>query len=553
MAPLVLTVLLCPLFLGALGSGQEDSHPYVETQYGKLRGKTVSVKETNRKVHAFTGVPFAKPPVGSLRFAVPEPPESWSSVKEAQDHAPLCLQSLTVLEQMSSFFNMSLTLPPLSEDCLYLNIYTPADREKDSKLPVMVFIHGGGLRSGGAGMFEGSALSAYENVVVASIQYRLGFLGFFSTGDEQAQGNYGFLDQVAALKWIQENIVNFGGDPNLVTIFGESAGGISVSILLVSPLSKGLFHRAIAESGVALIPQLLADKPQDLTMNQKIVSNVSACDSASLLDCLKDKTGDEISKISGSLNHIYFPGRVDGKFIPKPVVELLTEKAVAAVPFIIGVNNHEFGYIIPMGLNIKGLEDGMSRDHAQQILRNNPLLSIPPEILPLVMNEYFGNTTDPLKIRDNFLDLGGDVMFVVPSISTAAYHREAGVPVYFYEFQHRPSVFKDIKPDYVKADHADELFFVVGGPFLDKGTMFAGPDTEEEKTLSKAVMKYWANFARNGDPNGPGLIQWPQYDQNESYLQININPSAAHKLKAEKYAFWTKILHQKSLTVSQDN
>ncbi|CAJ0965795.1 unnamed protein product [Ranitomeya imitator] len=142
---LLLTLLLTPL---VLGSGQEDVQPQVETQYGKLRGKILSVKETSKKVHGFYGVPFAKPPVGSLRFASPEPPESWSFVREAQEHAALCLQSLRVLEQMARVFKTSPALPPLSEDCLYLNIFTPADREKDTKLPVMVFIHGGGLRSG---------------------------------------------------------------------------------------------------------------------------------------------------------------------------------------------------------------------------------------------------------------------------------------------------------------------------------------------------------------------------------------------------------------------
>ncbi|PIO25074.1 hypothetical protein AB205_0164110, partial [Aquarana catesbeiana] len=225
-------------------AGGEDGRPLVGTRYGKLHGKTVTVKETDRQVHAFYGVPFAKPPVGPLRFAASGPPESWNG------------------------------LPPTSEDCLYLNVFTPADRGQNAKLPVMVFIHGGGLIMGGAMMFEGSALSAYENVIIVSIQYRLGIMGFLSSGDSQAPGNYGFLDQVEALRWVQENIANFGGDPDSVTIFGESAGGVSVSALVLSPLAKGLFHRAIAESGVAILPGLVAKSAEEASFVQNVSPNV---------------------------------------------------------------------------------------------------------------------------------------------------------------------------------------------------------------------------------------------------------------------------------------
>ncbi|XP_018431316.1 PREDICTED: cocaine esterase-like, partial [Nanorana parkeri] len=264
---------LCCLLLAGLCAGGEDGRPLLSTRYGKLRGKTVTAKAADRTVHAFYGVPFAKPPVGPLRFAASGAPENWNGVREATEHPPMCVQDPAIMKNLIDVFKAKFVIPPTSEDCLYLNVFTPGDRGQDAKLPVMVFIHGGALVMGAAMMFEGSALSAHENVVVVSIQYRLGILGFFSSGDSQAAGNYGFLDQVEALRWVKENIADFGGDPDSVTIFGESAGGVSVSALVLSPLAKGLFHRAIAESGVAIMPGLIARSVGETSF----VRNVSLC------------------------------------------------------------------------------------------------------------------------------------------------------------------------------------------------------------------------------------------------------------------------------------
>ncbi|XP_063801972.1 fatty acyl-CoA hydrolase precursor, medium chain-like isoform X3 [Pseudophryne corroboree] len=245
----------------AAAFGQEEDRPLVVTQYGKLRGKTVAVKETDRTVHAFYGVPFAKPPVGPLRLASPEPPEPWGSVREATEQPPMCLQNVEIAKQLMKTLKDRITLPPVSEDCLYLNIFSPADREQNASSPVMVFIHGGGLVMGAGLMFQDAALSAYENVTVVSIQYRMGLMGFLSSGDQKLPENYGFLDQMQALRWVQGNIADFGGDPNSVTIFGESAGGMSASALMVSPLAKG--HRPIPESGVATMPGLIANSVKE--------------------------------------------------------------------------------------------------------------------------------------------------------------------------------------------------------------------------------------------------------------------------------------------------
>ncbi|NXJ73188.1 SASB hydrolase, partial [Trogon melanurus] len=228
--------------------------PEVVTKYGRVRGYQFKVDAAERSVNVFLGLPFAKPPVGPLRFSEPQPPEPWKGVRDATSYPPICLQEKLLGQFTMDFFSMRKEniLLQMSEDCLYLNVYTPISTEKQEKLPVFVWIHGGGLTFGDASSYDGSALAALDNVVVVAIQYRLGIIGYFSTGDKYARGNWGYLDQVAALQWIQENIIHFGGDPGSVTIAGESAGGVSVSALILSPLAKGLFHKAISESGTAI-------------------------------------------------------------------------------------------------------------------------------------------------------------------------------------------------------------------------------------------------------------------------------------------------------------
>ncbi|XP_044128878.1 fatty acyl-CoA hydrolase precursor, medium chain-like [Bufo gargarizans] len=544
MAILPHILLLSPFILTVIATGQNDKRLLVTTKYGQLRGVTVPVKETSRVIDAFFGVPFARPPVGPLRFANPEPPEPWSSVRDASEFPPMCLQIKDIMDDIAKYYESSFKMPRTSEDCLYLNVFTPADRDKQSKLPVMVFIHGGGLLFGAASMHDGSALSAYENVVVVSIQYRLGIPGFFSTGDEQLPGNYGLLDQVAALRWVQENIADFGGDPTSVTIFGESAGAISVSFLVLSPLAKGLFHRAIAESGAVTMPNFVVSNSEDLLYYQNIVAKTSGCDLSSIADCLRKKSEEELLSITKEMGILFLPACVDGVFLPKPVKGIMADKEGNKVPLLIGFNNHEFGWEALQMVNVTGITEGMTRETVMQKLQTH-ILGLSPDVLPLVTDEYLGDTTDPLEIRDRFLDLCGDVMFVIPAFKIAKYHRDMGLPVYVYEFQHPTSLLARVRPDYVKADHGDELVFVFGGPFLRDTVFFAGPATPEEKVLTRKVMKYWANFARTGNPNSPDLTTWPQYGAEEHYMEINLQPTSSSKLKEDKFKFWTEILPEK--------
>uniref|UniRef100_A0A2K6SAE1 Carboxylic ester hydrolase n=1 Tax=Saimiri boliviensis boliviensis TaxID=39432 RepID=A0A2K6SAE1_SAIBB len=361
-----------------------------------------------------------------------------------------------------------------SEDCLYLNIYTPADLAKKSRLPVMVWVYGGGLLLGGASTYNGLALAAYENVVVVIIQYRLGIWGFFSTGDEHSRGNWAHLDQLAALRWVQDNIANFGGNPGSVTIFGESSGAESVSVLVFSPLSKNLFHRAISESGVALIPGMLEKGPiKPLAEQIATTAGCKTTTSAVMVHCLRQKSEEELLETTMkmkflSLNllgdprksYLYTPTVIDGVVLPKTPEELQAERKFQTVPYIIGFNKKEFGWLLPTVRMCRLL--GGTHPPPSTFL-SLILGKIPKELIPEAIETYLGGTDDLVKKRDLFTDLVGDVLFGVPSVIVARNHR---APTYMYEFQYRPSFSSAMKPKTVIGDHGDEIFSVFGAPFL---------------------------------------------------------------------------------------
>ncbi|XP_078524430.1 fatty acyl-CoA hydrolase precursor, medium chain-like [Lissotriton helveticus] len=523
--------------------GEKDKHPLVTTKYGQLQGTQLGVKGTDKAINAFLGVPFAKPPLGALRFSPPERPEPWNNVREATAYPPMCIQGLKYLDNAREMTQSEFPAFTISEDCLYLNIYTPADVRKDDKLPVMVWIHGGGLVHGGASTFDGSALSAYENVVVVIIQYRLGTLGFFSTGNEHAHGNWGFLDQVAALQWVQENIEPFGGDPKSVTIFGESAGGFSVSAMILSPLTKGLFHKAISQSGVSLLPNIFCGDQEKVFAVNKMIANVTGCDftdSASIVTCMRKKTAAEILHPFLNMGLVILPVVIDGAFLLKDPKEILAELGSHPVPYLIGINNHEMGWSIPLSLNISKttLKEGFDREAVNSVTEIfKPLLGLISEFMPLAYEEYLSDIEDPFILRDTYIEMISDT----------------GLPVYFYEFQHRASHFRDLRPDFVKVDHEDEIRFIFGGPFLDHDVIVLGTATDDEKDLCKTMMKYWANFARTGNPNGDGLAEWPIYNAEEQYLEISLQQKIGKQLHHHGMTFWSKTLPEKMNAFSAQN
>ncbi|XP_032743529.1 acylcarnitine hydrolase-like isoform X1 [Rattus rattus] len=535
-----LTTAACGLLLLLQVQGQDSLSPIRTTHTGQILGSLIHMKGLDVGVHSFLGIPFAKPPIGPLRFAPPEAPEPWSGVRDGTSHPAMCLQDITAMN-MQAFKLLKLTLPliPMSEDCLYLNIYTPNHAREGSNLPVMVWIHGGALVIGMASLYDGSMLAAMENVVVVTIQYRLGVLGFFSTGDQHARGNWGYLDQVAALRWVQQNIAHFGGNPDRVTIFGESAGGTSVSSHVVSPMSRGLFHGAIMESGVALMSSLISVSSDVV---YRTVANLSGCeqvDSKALVTCLRGKSEEEIMSINKAFRII--SGIVDGIFLPRHPKELLASADFHPIPSIIGVNNDEYGWIIPSSMTTTDSKKKMDRQMVQAILQKRVAQMMwPPEFSDLLLEEYMGDSEDPQFLQVQFKEMMEDFIFVIPALQVAHFQR-SNAPVYFYEFQHRPSFFKDSKPPHVKADHGDEILFIFrsfwGGTQVDL--------TEEEELLSRRMMKYWANFARQGNPNSEGLPYWPVFDHDEQYLQLDTQPTVGRALKAKRLQFWTKTLPEK--------
>ncbi|KAL6085522.1 hypothetical protein STEG23_031015 [Scotinomys teguina] len=536
-------------------AGHSSSMPVVNTVHGKVRGKYVSLQGFTKPVAVFLGIPFAKPPLGCLRFTPPQPAEPWSFVKNATSYPPMCSQDAVSGKMANDILTNRKESIPLqfSEDCLYLNVYTPADLTKHSKLPVMVWIHGGGLVVGGASTYDGQVLAAHENVVVVVIQYRLGIWGFLSTGDEHSRGNWGHLDQVAALFWVQDNIANFGGDPGSVTIFGESAGGESVSVLVLSPLAKNLFHRAISESGVVFTSGVYMENTTALTEKVAVIAGCKSTTSAVIVHCLRQKSEEELLEVMRKMNFLkldlqgdtkkkypFTPTVLDGVVLPKAPEEILAKKNVNTVPFLVGINKQEFGWILPNLMEFPPPDVKLDKKMVTSLLTKSAyFFNIPEDRIPAALEKYSTDTDDSVRNRALLQELIGDVMFGIPSVIVSRGHRDAGAPTYMYEFQYHPSFSSELKPKTVIGDHGDEVYSVFGAPFLREGA------SEEETSLSKMVMKFWANFARNGNPNGNGLPYWPEYDQKEGYLQIGATTQQTQRLKNNEVAFWTELRSKK--------
>ncbi|XP_012368996.1 carboxylesterase 4A isoform X1 [Octodon degus] len=425
----------------ALGAvrGQE---PLVVTKYGTLQGKQVHVGKI--PLHVFLGIPFSKPPVGALRFAPPKPPEPWKGVRRVTTYPPACLQE-SWGQITSMYFNMRKQYSWLrfSEDCLYLNVYAPVRAPGDPLLPVMVWFPGGAFLVGAASTYEGSELAAREKVVLVFLQYRLGILGFLSTGDSEARGNWALLDQLAALHWVQENIEVFGGDPKSVTLFGQSAGAMCISGLMVSPLAQGLFHKAISQSGTAVFKGFITHDPLKLAQKVAFLAGCSHNDTKIMVNCLRALSEAQMMRVSKKMKLLhsnfhkepqeitwFLSPVVDGVVFLDDPMALLMQGPVLPVPYLLGVNSQEFSWLLPYIMKIPLDARLTNKKIVTKLLWSvSRLLNITKEHIPLVLDEYLRDTDkyDWKMVRTHLTDLAGDAIFVYPTLQAARYCR--GTPM----------------------------------------------------------------------------------------------------------------------------
>ncbi|HEV2599064.1 carboxylesterase/lipase family protein [Sphingopyxis sp.] len=422
---------------------------------------------TTDGVASFKGVPFAASPVGALRWSAPAPAVPWTTPRDATAYGPDCMQNPLPGVQPGS--------RPMSEDCLTLNVWTPKPA-KGAKLPVMVWIHGGGFVGGSGTLPEtDGALLARRGVVIVSFNYRLGRFGFFAHPALGQGGNWGLMDQIATLKWVQRNIASFGGDPSKVTIFGESAGGESVSRLMASPAAKGLFARAIVASGGGRDDwPTLADAQ---AKGQVFATRAGAADVAALRALPAETVLGSVALMSKEEDRYSGP-MTDGTIVPAGAETIFAEGKQARIPYIIGSNDDELGFI-PAPF---------------RAMVNGPVEKSLGAAAVAVKASYASE--DEANRR-----LGGDAMFAEPALAFGRLQARAGAPTFLYRFGYVAEAQR--KPD-VGAVHASDVAFQFGNLSADA--------TASDRAAAKQLGDYWTNFAKTGDPNGSGLPAWGRLD-----------------------------------------
>jgi len=452
----------------------------VRVEQGRLSGTTGKSPD----VRVYRGIPFAAPPIGDLRWRAPQPPASWQGVREAKEFSHACWQT-----QYPGNSIYQAKLPPLSEDCLYLNIWTAAKSSKD-RLPVMVWIHGGGFTRGN-GISEGydGENFARKGVVLVTINYRLGAFGFLAhpaltaESGHHASGNYALLDQIAALEWVKKNIHAFGGDPHRVTIFGESAGSWAVNALMATPLAKGLFQRAIGESGGSFSPmKTLADAEK---AGEAFAASVGA--SQDVLKTLRGKPAEEILKASDA--PVVRPV-VDGWVLPEDVATIFAKGKQNDVPLIVGFNADEGTTLAPQGASVTAATFTSGTRQRYGGLSDEFLKVYPANSNEEAVSSFYSAYRDQT--------FGWEMRTWARNATATGHHS-----VYLYYFSHHPPGPQSSR---LRAFHACEIPYVFGNFF------WPFPWNDDDRKLSATISSYWINFAKNGDPNGEGLAQWPVYN-----------------------------------------
>ncbi len=463
---------------------------------GPIVGQTLAGEPA---VNVFKGIPYAAPPVGNLRWREPQPVTAWNTPRDCTSFAPRCPQPDVSDRPWLG------EAGPMDEDCLYLNIWAP--EKVDKPLPVMVWIHGGGFTIGASSLrfYDGLTL-AQQGVVLVSLNYRLGPFGFFghpaltAESDHHISGNYGLLDQIAALHWVQNNIAQFGGDPKRVTIFGESAGSVAVTCLMASPLSKGLFHRAIAQSGTGTSLHQHLDQSHSRGQSLHKIGITLASkfgiqgDDVNALKALREVSAEQLLKVSDpqlisqGLKGTKFGPVIDGYVLTGNPGELFAQGKQHAVPLMIGANAQD-GILHASTLPIKrvrGYEWIIKRMFKQDA----------PEILALFPAQTNHDVSSAL------LDLMTVSAFVAPSRRLAAAMQNVNSPAYLYHFSR---VSPGAKRAGVGAAHGAEIPYVFN-TFKNNRTY---DQTDHE--LADVMRQYWVNFAATGNPNADGLASWPAY------------------------------------------
>ncbi len=485
--------------------------PIVNTRYGRLQG------QTEDDLHVFRGVPFAAPPVGELRFRAPRPPQPWDGIREANEVGYGSMQAFMPGLELLGAWEM-----PVDEDCLTLNVWTPG--LDDAKRPVLFWIHGGGF-TGGSGatpIYDGQHLARRGDVVVVTINYRLGALGFlyneaFTDSDDATSGNYGMRDQIAALEWVRDHIGEFGGDPNNVTIFGESAGGMSVGVLLGAAEAEGLFQRAIPQSGAGhhALPQ---DVAEEVCRRYCAVLEVSPEDAVALRsipaqDMLDAQLALQADPASAGLTGRYlmpFSPVVEGGFLETLPVTAVRSGRSKDVDLLCGTIEDEWTLLAA----IQGVNE-MDETAARGALA---VTSGDADAANQLYDHYRdaraarGAGADPLTVFDSVMT---DYVFRIPSDRLLDAHSEAGGEgrTYGYLFnQQSPAM-----DGRLRAPHAIDIPFVWGTG--DAMRTFIGDDPQTDQ-LSGFVMDAWISFARDGNPSTNALPGWPQYRPDQRYTMV---------------------------------
>jgi len=465
-------------------------------------------------VRAFRGIPYAAPPVGELRWKAPQPASSWTGVRAADRFAARCMQHAV-------FPDMDFRSEGMSEDCLYLNVWTPAGSGK-ARLPVLVYFYGGGFWAGDGSepRYDGASMAA-KGIVTLTVNYRLGVFGFLAHPEltreapYHASGNYGLLDQNAALRWVRRNIAAFGGDPGRVTIAGESAGSVSVSVQVVSPLSKDLIAGAIMESGSVigtLAPRPLSEAEQQ---GVELASNAGV----SSIAALRALPADKLLELTAGPGMMRFGPTADGYLLPREAAAILEAGEQAHVPLLGGSNSEE----LPARALLRA-EEPTPENYAKLVR------TLYGEHAEKVLELYPGTTTE--QVLDSATDLASDRFIGFSTWRFMEGHRKtAGQPVYRYFYaQPRPKFLGGYPapPPPRGAAHSAEIEYAMGNLATNAHFDWGPADYE----LSGIMQGYFANFVKTGNPNGPGLPAWPAYDSRDGFQIMRLE--VASRAEPEK-------------------